>query len=274
MSARDIDLTTPRTAARCSTRSCVENAVVQLPGDRREPAARIAGKTIDIDDGTDGATVTSLTANENVQVDLPADGDLPGEADPLGDAGRHRCARRGAAERDLHRQRRVPRDARRAWQPAGGRADRAFTVAHRRNEAGFRRGPAGGLSRQRALHGRSAGCRRRIAGALSCRPRSDRAVEHPGSRSGRRRRVSRRASDRRGARHRDDARDPQADGRHEGPQLHDARSRNLRRRSPRSRRSAAGASRAGRQGRDDGCRGEAAANRSRQCGWQRTSPVS
>ena len=188
-------------------RNLLENAVVQLPGDPKGAGRRIAGKTIVIDLVARRDDCHRLTANENVQVDLPADGDLPGETDTLGIARRHRCARRGSAERHLCRQRRIPRDSRaaRGNLPAVERIAR-FTVAHRRNQAGSRRGPAGGLSWQRALHRRSAGCRGRIAGALSCRPRSDRAIEYPGTRSGLAQGVGR-ASDRRGARHPVDARD-------------------------------------------------------------------
>ena len=94
----------------------------------------------------------------------PADGDLPGETDTLGIARRHRCSWRGPAERHVYRERRVPRDPRRACQPAGGRADRALAVAHRRDQAWSRCGPAGGLPRQRALHRRAAGRRRRDRG--------------------------------------------------------------------------------------------------------------
>jgi hypothetical protein len=49
---------------------------VQLPGETA-PGRRIAGKAIEIALAPDGATVTSLAANESVQVDLPPDGDTP-----------------------------------------------------------------------------------------------------------------------------------------------------------------------------------------------------
>ena len=182
MSARDIGLTYAEDGRTLQHANLLENAVVQLPGDPKGAGRRIAGKTIVIDLAPDGATVTALTANENVQVDLPADGDLAREADPLRIARRHRCARRGPAERHLYGERRVPGDSRRACQRAGGRSDCAFTVARRRNQAWFRRGAASGLPRQRALHGRSAGCRGCIAGALSCRPRSDRSIAVPRNR--------------------------------------------------------------------------------------------
>jgi hypothetical protein len=43
----------------------------------RRRGKRISAKGIDIAMAPDGATVTNLTANENVQVDLPADADVP-----------------------------------------------------------------------------------------------------------------------------------------------------------------------------------------------------
>src|SRR5262249_4625978 len=55
----------------------VENALVRLPGEKGKPGKQITGKGIDVALGPDGATVTNLTASENVQVDLPADGDTP-----------------------------------------------------------------------------------------------------------------------------------------------------------------------------------------------------
>ena len=50
---------------------------VQLPGEKGKAGRRIAGKAIDIALAPDGSTVTNLAANENVQVDLPADGETP-----------------------------------------------------------------------------------------------------------------------------------------------------------------------------------------------------
>src|SRR5690606_22271687 len=47
-------------------------------GEGRSPGRRIAGRTIDMTLGADGNSVTGLTASEQVQVDLPADGATPG----------------------------------------------------------------------------------------------------------------------------------------------------------------------------------------------------
>jgi lipopolysaccharide export system protein LptA len=55
----------------------MENAVVELAGDPRSGSRRVAARGIDITMSPDGATVTNLVANENVQVDLPPEGDLP-----------------------------------------------------------------------------------------------------------------------------------------------------------------------------------------------------
>jgi lipopolysaccharide export system protein LptA len=51
---------------------------VQLPAEKGKTGRRIAGKAIDITMAPDGATVTNLVANENVQFDLPPDGETPG----------------------------------------------------------------------------------------------------------------------------------------------------------------------------------------------------
>ena len=72
------------------------------------PGRRIAGRTIDIAMGSDGATVTGLNAAEHVQVDLPADGDTPGPPHPRGVADPRPVPRGGPPERRLHRQRRLP----------------------------------------------------------------------------------------------------------------------------------------------------------------------
>ena len=66
----------PRTAA-LQTARLIENAAVQLQGEKGKPGRRVAAKAMDIAMAPDGATVTNLIANENVQVDLPADGDTP-----------------------------------------------------------------------------------------------------------------------------------------------------------------------------------------------------
>jgi LPS export ABC transporter protein LptC len=77
MRARDIDLAYAEDGRTLQSAHMIENAVVQLPGEKGAPGRRIAGKAIDVALAPDGATVTNLTANENVQVDLPPDGDGP-----------------------------------------------------------------------------------------------------------------------------------------------------------------------------------------------------
>ncbi len=77
MTARDIDLTYGDDGRTLQHSHLVENAEVQLPGERNGAGKRIAGKTIDMTMSPDGKTLTTLDAMENVQVDLPPDGDLP-----------------------------------------------------------------------------------------------------------------------------------------------------------------------------------------------------
>jgi LPS export ABC transporter protein LptC len=77
MRARDIDLAYAENGRTLQSAHMIDNAAVQLPGEKGSPGRRIAGKAIDVALAPDGATVTSLTANENVQVDLPPDGDNP-----------------------------------------------------------------------------------------------------------------------------------------------------------------------------------------------------
>jgi lipopolysaccharide transport protein LptA len=77
MRAKDIDLAYAEDGRTLQAARLVENAVVQLPGEKGKPGRRIAGKAMDIAMAPDGATVTNLVANESVQVDLPADGDTP-----------------------------------------------------------------------------------------------------------------------------------------------------------------------------------------------------
>lgn len=77
MSARDIDLAYGADGRTLQRAQLVESAVVQLPGGSGAAGPRIAGRTIAIGMSPDGATVTSLTANDAVQVDLPAEGQLP-----------------------------------------------------------------------------------------------------------------------------------------------------------------------------------------------------
>ena len=73
----------------------MEGGVVEFPGAAGAPGQRIAGTTIEIVMTPDGATVTSLTAQEKVQVDLPAAGECAGQADPLRVAPRHGAAGQG-----------------------------------------------------------------------------------------------------------------------------------------------------------------------------------
>lgn len=78
MSARDIDLAYAEDGRTLKSAGLVENAVVHVP-----PAAgstsgrRIAASAIDIGLGPDGSTITTLDANERVQVDLPPEGTGP-----------------------------------------------------------------------------------------------------------------------------------------------------------------------------------------------------
>lgn len=77
MRANNIDLAYAEDGRTLQAARLVDNAAVQLPGEKGRPGRRIAGKAIDIAMAPDGATVTNLVANENVQVDLPPDGDTP-----------------------------------------------------------------------------------------------------------------------------------------------------------------------------------------------------
>lgn len=77
MRANNIDLAYAEDGRTLQSARLVENAVLQLPGDKGRTGRRIAGKAIDIALGPDGSTVTNLVANENVQVDLPPDGETP-----------------------------------------------------------------------------------------------------------------------------------------------------------------------------------------------------
>jgi LPS export ABC transporter protein LptC len=77
MRAKDIDMAYAEDGRTLQSAHLVENASIQLPGEKGKSAKRIAGKAIDVALAPDGNTVTNLTANEQVQVDLPPDGDLP-----------------------------------------------------------------------------------------------------------------------------------------------------------------------------------------------------
>jgi lipopolysaccharide export system protein LptA len=76
MNADAIDLTYADDGRTLQTAKLVDKAVVRLPG-QSTAAREVSGKTIDITMAPDGSTVTSLIAQENVQVDLPQDGDVP-----------------------------------------------------------------------------------------------------------------------------------------------------------------------------------------------------
>jgi lipopolysaccharide export system protein LptA len=77
MRAKDIDLGYAADGRTLQSAHLVDNASLQLAGEKGTAGRRIAGKVIDIALAPDGATVTNLAANESVQVDLPADGETP-----------------------------------------------------------------------------------------------------------------------------------------------------------------------------------------------------
>jgi lipopolysaccharide export system protein LptA len=77
MRAKDIDLAYAENGRTLQSARLVENASVQLPGEKGKQGRRITGKAMDIAMAPDGATVTNLVANENVQMDLPPDGETP-----------------------------------------------------------------------------------------------------------------------------------------------------------------------------------------------------
>lgn len=77
MRANDIDIGFAEDGRTLQLARLVENASVQLPGEKGKAGRRIGGKAIDIALAPDGSTVTNLSATENVQVDLPPDGETP-----------------------------------------------------------------------------------------------------------------------------------------------------------------------------------------------------
>ena len=77
MRARDIDLAYAEDGRTLQVARLMEQASVQLPGDKGKTGRRISGKAMDITMAPDGSTVTNLVANEQVQVDLPPDGETP-----------------------------------------------------------------------------------------------------------------------------------------------------------------------------------------------------
>ena len=134
----------------------MEQSVVQLPAGRRR-ARRIARAD---DRHGDGARRRDRDRaerdRERRQLDLPAQGDCPAKtikASTLVAAG---DGRRGAADRDVRRSGRLPRDARGARRPAPAdrpaRARSLRLIVH--TKPGLRRSPAGGVPRQRQVHRR------------------------------------------------------------------------------------------------------------------------
>jgi lipopolysaccharide export system protein LptA len=77
MRANNIDMAYGEDGRTLQSARLVENALVQLPGEKGKASRKITAAGIDIAMGPDGTTVTNLVANENVQLDLPPDGDLP-----------------------------------------------------------------------------------------------------------------------------------------------------------------------------------------------------
>ena len=75
MSARDIDLTYAADGRTIQHSHLAESAVVQMGGGAGE--RRIAARTIDLTMNADGSAVIGINAVENVQVDLPAQGETP-----------------------------------------------------------------------------------------------------------------------------------------------------------------------------------------------------
>jgi lipopolysaccharide export system protein LptA len=77
MTARHIDMTYAADGRILQSSKLMEGGVVEFPGAAGAKGQRIVGTTIDIGMSPDGATVTNLTAQEKVQVDLPAEGETP-----------------------------------------------------------------------------------------------------------------------------------------------------------------------------------------------------
>ena len=77
MRARDIDLTYGADGKVLQNSRLMQDAVVELAGQRGTAGRRISAATIDIAMAPDGATVTSLNATDRVQVDLAAEADQP-----------------------------------------------------------------------------------------------------------------------------------------------------------------------------------------------------
>lgn len=77
MSARDINLAYGPQADLLQHATLAGGAVVQLAGGGGAPGRRIAGEAIDIALAPDGTTITALDARDRVQLDLPAEPDVP-----------------------------------------------------------------------------------------------------------------------------------------------------------------------------------------------------
>ena len=77
MRANNIDMAYGEDGRTLQSARLVENALVQLPGEKGKAGRKITARAIDIAMGPDGTTVTNHVANENVQLDLPPDADLP-----------------------------------------------------------------------------------------------------------------------------------------------------------------------------------------------------
>ena len=75
MTARDIDLTYAEDGRTLRTSNLIEQSSVEMGG--TAAGKRIAARMINLVLGPDGTTVTNLTANENVQVDLPPENNAP-----------------------------------------------------------------------------------------------------------------------------------------------------------------------------------------------------
>ena len=133
-------------------------------------ASASPGTTIDTRMSPDGATVTNLTAQENVQVDLPAEGDAPARritSATLRAAGAPGQGLQNAVFEGGVDFTETPAGRR---QDAGARPARTVDAAHRRHQAGSRRGRARRLSRQRRASSTASIDRRGAARPLQHRP--------------------------------------------------------------------------------------------------------
>ena len=212
----------PRTAARCSRRASSRTRRSSCRARTARPAGGLPAKPSTSPSAPDGATVTNLVANENVQVDLPPEGDTP--------ARRIRSASllaTGAPEghpgRDIFRAASsIAKTARRAASCRRSTAPRIRSHGHQ-DEAGVRRYRAAPVPQQRRFTDGTqtdgGGAERRLrdrAGPPRAEPRRGRH----GTRSAR----LGRPHQRRGAQHPDGPGQPGDEGRHERPQPDEPRS--------------------------------------------------